>query len=112
MVSDSRSSRPPGAFQKFSKRYPGLAEAWDRMREGEAEGPLDLKTRRLIKLGVSIGSRSEGSTHSATRKALAAGASLEEIYQVVALAASIVGLPSGVAAFTWLEDVIGEEPTS
>ena len=38
------------------------------------------------------------------RKALAAGVAPEEIYQAVALAASTIGLPGAVAAFTWVED--------
>lgn len=111
-MSDSSVPRAPRAFHAFSKRYPHLATGWDSLREAEAEGPLDLKTRRLLKLAVSIGVRSQGSTHSATRKALAAGASPDEIYQVVAVAASVVGMPNAVAAFTWLEDVMAEKEPS
>lgn len=97
---------PPKAFQSFSERFPKIGEAWNLLGEASVDGPLDAKTCRLIKLAVSIGSRSEGATHSAVRKALAAGASPEELYQVVALAASTVGLPNAVAAFTWIEDVV------
>ncbi len=97
---------PPKAFQDFSERFPKINEAWNLLGEASEDGPLDAKTRRLVKLAVSIGVRSEGATHSAVRKARAAGASPEEIYQVVALAASTIGLPNAVAAFTWIEDVV------
>jgi alkylhydroperoxidase/carboxymuconolactone decarboxylase family protein YurZ len=113
----SLSDAPPSAFREYSRRFPRLAQAWDAIRDAEAQGPLDERTRRLIKLAASIASRSEGATHSATRKALAAGASREEIYQVVALAAASVGMPGSVAAFTWVEDVLrvrggGDSPGS
>lgn len=97
---------PPRAFVEFCSRFPKLARAWDLLGEGSNEGPLDSKTCRLIKLGISIASRSEGATHSATRKAIAAGATEDEIYQVVALAASNLGMPSAVAAFTWISEEI------
>ena len=99
---------PPKAFEDFSRRFPKINQAWSLLSEASDEGPLDAKTRRLIKLAVSIGGRSEGAAHSAVRKALAAGASPEELYQVVALAASTIGLPNAVAAFTWVEDVVKE----
>ena len=97
---------PPQPFKDFSALFPGIAKAWQTLSSSGSAGPLDDKTQRLIKLGIVIGSRSEGSTHSATRKALSAGASPEEIYQVIALAASNIGLPSAVAAFTWVQDVV------
>jgi alkylhydroperoxidase/carboxymuconolactone decarboxylase family protein YurZ len=96
--------KPPKAFQQFSSRYPKIAEAWGLLGEAGASGPLDEKTQRIVKLAVAIGARSEGATHSAVRKALAAGVSPEALQQVVALAASTLGLPQAVAAFTWIED--------
>ena len=97
---------PPKAFQEFSQRFPKIHEAWNLLGEASDDGPLDEKTRRLVKLGVAVGVRAEGATHSAVRKALAAGATPEELYQVVALAASTIGLPNAVAAFTWVEDIV------
>jgi alkylhydroperoxidase/carboxymuconolactone decarboxylase family protein YurZ len=101
---DPAAPPPPKAFALFSERFPRIAEAWAILGEAGVEGPLDQKTARLVKLAASIAARSEGATHSAVRKARAAGATAEEIYQVVALAASTIGLPSTVAAFTWVED--------
>ena len=98
--------RPPRTFEEFSRRFPGVAEAWRLLGEAGLAGPLDEKSCRLIKLAVSVGARSEGGTHSAVRKALAAGSGVEEIFQVVALAASTIGLPNAVASFTWIEDVL------
>jgi len=95
---------PPKTFQLFSKRFPDIAQAWSLLSDAGAVGPLDERTQRLVKLAVAIAARSEGATHSAVRKALGAGCGTGELYQVVALAASSIGLPTAVAAFTWIED--------
>ena len=75
------------------------------MAEAGQDGPLDEKTQRLIKLGIAIGSLKEGPVHACVRKAKAMGIKKEEMEQVVALSASTIGLPSTVAAYTWIQDV-------
>src|SRR5690606_23289599 len=107
MSHDQHAERPPRAYEEFCAEFPALREAWDSIRRAEAEGPLDPRTRRLVKLAASISARAQGGTHSATRKALAAGASEEEILQVVALCASLIGMPETVAAWSWVRDVLG-----
>ncbi len=104
----SVSPKPPKMYQRFVRRYPKLGQAWDLMAEQGQGGPLDGKTVRLVKLGISIGAMREGAVHSNVRKAGALGISREEMEQVVALAASTLGLPSTVAVFSWIQDVLGE----
>jgi alkylhydroperoxidase/carboxymuconolactone decarboxylase family protein YurZ len=58
----------------------------------------------LVKLGIAIGAMREGAVHSSVRKARAAGASAAEMQQVLALAATTIGFPATVAAFTWVRD--------
>ena len=98
--------KPPKTYDAFVKRYPKLAEAWEKIGEAGRVGPLDPRTIRLIKLAVAIGAMREGAVHSGVRKALSGGISAEEIEQVVALAASTMGMPSTVAVFTWVRDEI------
>ena len=95
-------------YQDFLKRFPTLGEAWDRLHEAEAQGPLDTRTLRLVKLAVAMGAHRKGAVQSAVRKGLLAGVSLEEMEQVVALATSTVGMPSAVAVFTWIQEVLAE----
>lgn len=95
---------PPQSYTDFVTRFPGLGEAWEKLGEASRTGPLSERESRLVKLGIAIGTQREGPVHSAARKALACGASREDIDQVVALAASTIGLPAAVAAFTWLKD--------
>jgi 4-carboxymuconolactone decarboxylase len=102
----SEPSRPPAAHQAFVRRFPRIGQAWDLVNEEGASGPLDAKTQRLLKLAIAVGARREGAVHSGVRKARDVGASTEEIEQVVALAASTIGFPSAVAAWSWVRDVL------
>jgi len=97
-------SRPPAAHQQFVRRFPRLGKAWDLVNEEGSAGPLDAKTQRLLKLAVAIGAMREGAVHSGVRKARDAKASLAEMEQVVALAASTIGLPSSVAVWGWVRE--------
>ena len=97
--------KAPRTFDEFSDTFPKIREAWDLLGDASADGPLDEKTQRLIKLGIAIGAMREGAVHASARKALGMGINVDELHQVVALAAGTIGLPSAVAAYTWIRDV-------
>ncbi len=98
--------KAPAIHGEFTRRFPELDEAWDLIHEaGRRAGPLDEKTQRIVKLAIAIGAKQEGAAHSSVRKALAMGVTLEEMEQVVALAAGTLGLPASVAAYAWIHDV-------
>ena len=97
----------PRPFKEFSRQNAAVAKAYEALGEACAKaGPLDAKTRELVKLGMAIGGRLEGAVHAHTRRALEAGATPEQIRHVVALAAPTVGFPTTVAAFTWVEELL------
>jgi 4-carboxymuconolactone decarboxylase len=102
-----KQSRPPAAHQQFVHRFPGLGKAWDLVNQEGGTGPLDAKTQRLLKLAIAIGAMREGAVHSGVRKARDAGASLAEMEQVVALAASTIGFPASVAVWSWVREEAG-----
>lgn len=82
-------------------------EAYDRLgAAAHAAGPLDKRTRALVKLALSIGVGSEGAVHAHTRKALEAGLSADEMRHVVLLAITTTGLPAAMAARSWVEDLL------
>ena len=105
-----KTSRPPAAHQQFVGRFPRLGAAWDLVNEEGSRGPLDARTQRLLKLGIAVGAMREGAVHSGVRKARDAGASLAEMEQVVALAASTIGLPAAVAVWSWIREEAGPAP--
>ena len=97
----------PRAFQSFQRRYSKVFKAYETLGGVAHEsGPLDAKTRELIKLGMAIGGRLEGAVRSHAHRALEAGATPKEIEHVVLLAVTTSGFPTAVAAFTWVEEII------
>jgi alkylhydroperoxidase/carboxymuconolactone decarboxylase family protein YurZ len=98
-------SELPKPVDRFRERYPQVWETFQKLGEHcHKAGPLDEKTRRLVKIALSIGAGLEGATHSAVRNARNSGVSQEEINHVAALAVSTLGLPSAVRAFTWMNE--------
>jgi len=98
----------PKAYEAFKRTYPEIWQAYERLGILSHEtGPLDQKTRELIKLALAIGAKLEGAAHSHTRRALAAGATSKEILHVVLLGITTLGFPSTITAITWIEDVLG-----
>jgi len=97
----------PAAYERFQRTYRRVWEAYDRLGTAVHQGgPLDPKTRELIKLGIAIGGRLEGAVRAHVRLGLEKGASPEEIRQVALLAITTSGFPTGMAALTWVEDVL------
>jgi AhpD family alkylhydroperoxidase len=100
-------SQIPKRFQKFTEDYPNVAKAYEQLGDAvHQSGPLDEKTRALIKLAISTGARLEGAVHSHARKALKAGCTAEEMRQVALLSLPTIGLPSMMAALSWIDDII------
>lgn len=97
----------PKPFQRFGQEHPAVAKAYEALGEAAAKaGPLDARTRELVKLGMAVGGRLEGAVHSHARRALEAGATAEQVQHVVALAAPTLGFPTALAAYTWVEKVL------
>lgn len=96
----------PSGAGDVANQYPEVWDAYAALGKACAEaGPLDERSRRLIKLSLAIGARSEGAVHSHVRRALEEGVSAEELKQVAMLAIPTTGLPNAVAALTWIEDI-------
>ena len=97
----------PKRFEKLQQDYPKIAKAYEEFGKAvHTSGPLDDKTRALIKLAISTGAGLEGAVHSHTRKAIEIGASKEEIRQTVLLALPTIGLPSAMAVMSWVDDIL------
>lgn len=99
----------PKNHQSIARQYPRFMAALDALGEeaGNA-GPLPEKTRHLVQIGAAAAIRSEGAVHSHTRRALAAGATPEEVRHAVIAATSTIGFPNVTAALSWINDVTGK----
>ncbi len=94
----------PAHFKKFVKKYPKVWEAHQQMTEACAEyGPLDRKTRELIKLAISGAANQETAAERHAVMAVQEGATEEEVYQTILQLVTIVGFPRMSAALKWTE---------
>jgi len=99
----------PQIFKNFSEKFPEINEKYAQLGSAVRNaGPLDKKTQNLIKLGIAIGANAKGAVRSHARKALAAGATKEEITHAVLLAITTTGFPNMMAAMAWVEAVLEE----
>lgn len=96
----------PKMYKKFTEDFPDVAKAYEEIGTAvHNAGPLDEKTRALIKIAISTGARLEGAVHSHVRKAINAGVSKEEMCHAVLLSLPTIGLPSMMASLSWIDDI-------
>jgi alkylhydroperoxidase/carboxymuconolactone decarboxylase family protein YurZ len=106
----SDTPKDPGKLPQFArdfrKQYPEVWEAYSQLGEAAGKaGPMDERALRLVKLGLAVGARSQGSVHSHTRRGLAEGIPAEELEQVALLAITSLGYSNAMAALAWITDV-------
>jgi alkylhydroperoxidase/carboxymuconolactone decarboxylase family protein YurZ len=100
----------PQVYESFAKKYPQVLKDYQQLGKScRTAGPLEEKYQDLIKLGIAIGANSRGAVMSAVRKALAAGATPEEISQSVLLALTTTGFPNMIAAMGWVNEVLEKQ---
>ena len=100
----------PEVYVGFREHFPAVAAALDGVGQAaDGGGPLDERAARLVKLGLAVGAASQGAVRSNTRKALAAGATAEEVRHVAVLAITTCGFPAAIAGFGWIDEVLAAE---
>ncbi|RMF31512.1 MAG: carboxymuconolactone decarboxylase family protein [Bacteroidetes bacterium] len=102
--------KPPKRFQQFTEKYPEIAKAYFELGEAvHKAGPLDDRTRALVKIAISGASRQEGGFHAHVRKARMLGISKEEIQHVVLLSLPTLGFPTMMMLLSWVDDVFDKD---
>jgi alkylhydroperoxidase/carboxymuconolactone decarboxylase family protein YurZ len=97
----------PQSVTDFKAVHSSVWDAFAKLgAECHAAGPLDEKTRRLIKLGIAAAHRHEGAVHSAVRNALQSGVTSDELFHVAILAVTTIGWPTAYAAMTWIDEAV------
>ncbi|MCL5406226.1 MAG: carboxymuconolactone decarboxylase family protein [Deltaproteobacteria bacterium] len=99
----------PEWYGKLREEYRDYMDAVEHLGETVRKGPLDEKTSHLIQLAAAAAIRSEGAVHSHTRRAMAAGATREEICHAILLLTGTIGFPAAAAALSWVYDIVGEK---
>lgn len=94
-------------YEMVKKYHPEFLEAVENLGEkSKNAGPIDAKTAQLIQLAASIACKSEGATHSHTKRALEAGANSEEIRHTVIILTNTIGFPAVMAGMSWVNDIL------
>jgi 4-carboxymuconolactone decarboxylase len=91
----------PKPYAQFKARFPQILEKNEELGTfiHEHGGPLDDKTRWLIKLGISAASRHQTGVATHTKRAAEAGATEEEIVHALLLVISTCGFPTFMEAY-------------
>ncbi|MFV9506497.1 MAG: carboxymuconolactone decarboxylase family protein [Oscillochloridaceae bacterium umkhey_bin13] len=96
-------SQLPERYRAFADDQPAIFAAYEQLGATAAEaGPLDQKSRELIKLGMAAALRAESAVHSHVHRALAAGASRAEIEHAVLIGITTLGFPTMMTALSWV----------
>lgn len=97
----------PGQYVSIRKRFKKYFRALENFGKAAKEaGPIDDKTAHLIQMAAAAAVKSEGSTHSHARRAIEAGATVDELYHTLLLISSTIGFPNVSAALSWVDDVL------
>src|SRR4030088_1248355 len=97
----------PARYQHFQKNYSAVMQAVQALGEAaQSAGPLDSKTRALVKLAIAVGAMREGGGHRHTRRALGVDCTPDQLRHVGVLAITTIGFPSTMAAMSWVEDIL------
>lgn len=94
-------------FNFFRKNHPDIYQAYEAYgkKVHEAGGPLDEKTRWLIKVSVSATEGYPFALKTHINKALKAGCSAEEIQHTLLLLAPSVGFPRMMEALLIFREI-------
>ncbi|QSG08138.1 carboxymuconolactone decarboxylase family protein [Halapricum desulfuricans] len=95
----------PEIPNELAREHPEVWEQYSDLGRACAEaGPIDGETKRLVKLALAIGARSEGAVHSHVRRGLEEGVDPETLQHVATLSIPTLGFPTAMAARSWIDD--------
>lgn len=85
-------SQIPETYRTFAREQQEIMAAYEQLGAAAANvGPLDQRTRELIKLGMAAAAKSESAVHSHVHRALEAGATAAEIEHAILLGVTTLG---------------------
>ncbi len=78
-----------------------LSAAWEALAKAGRNGPLDARTCRLVELAIAIGARDRDAIRATHQRAVEV-AHVEEIDQIIALAAPMLGRSASTNVYEWI----------
>lgn len=84
----------PKTLERFEAHFPAAWRQYVHLRDAcDRSGPLDAKTRELIKIAIEVARNRHGGLIAHIDRAKSAGATDREIAHTLVLALPLVGLP-------------------
>lgn len=100
-----KSNSLPGTYKRFATRFPELVAAHEQIAKAvDAQGELDELTSALVKIGICLGAGLESALRAHVRRAMQAGATIEQIEHTLMLGMNTCGFPRTVAAWSWAHE--------
>ena len=100
----------PKTFLKIKERYGPVIDSLQALGDAVHQaGPLDSKTAHLVQMAAAASLRSEGAVASHARRALDAGATIDEVRHVLILLTPTIGFPTVAAALSWTDELLEGE---
>lgn len=99
-------TRPGGLMQELGEEAPAPVDALRQMHgETMKEGVLDRKTKELVALGIALAVHCDQSAAFHLQDAFDAGATCEEVLEIVGVAALMGGEPAAIHGARLLQDI-------
>lgn len=100
----------PQTLRDFKKRFPQVWESYQRLQNVcDISGPLEAKTKELIRVAISAALRRHGGLIAHLDRAKALGATDDELYHAILLALPLAGFPDTLAAFKIAKEHLGDQ---
>lgn len=95
----------------FKDNHPDVFEAYEKFGSAlhEHGGPLDERTRWLVKIAVSAASQYEYALQTHIERALKAGCTADEIEHTILLTAPSAGFPRMMAALMVFRETVNKD---
>lgn len=109
-MNDERDQVIQDNFTYFKEKHPAIYEAYEKFGKliHEEGGPLDEKTRWLVKIAVTTAGQNQYALRTHIKKALRGGCSPDEIEHAILLTAPSAGFPVMMEAILVLRGVLDE----
>jgi len=103
----------PKTFQQFVRNYPAIWRAHEELAQACSDmGPLDRKTRELIKVAISVAAKLETAAQRHAIMARENGATKEEVFQTVMMTMTTCGHPAAAAGWQWVSSALAKPAKS
>jgi len=99
----------PDTFREFKAKHETIWTQQEASAKAIGDsGPLDRKTRELIKIGIALGANLQTATRRHVHLALEHGATREEVEHAVLLGINTIGFPATMIGWKAATDQLAE----